>query len=163
MSPILQSALFELWRLVSRVGVQAPWTPGSPPGLPQGPAPEAVDASGGLVLVSAVVVLLLLVGAGVKFYDLRQKREQQAAVIQSSISDALMNEPALFRFPITPTVRIPLWRGSPIEVTVAGSVPEQGLRQIAMNLVHQQALKTGKDYHVDDRISVDKVQLRRAA
>jgi hypothetical protein len=163
MSPILQSGMFELWRLLSRVGVQVPWPPGSPPGLSQGPAPEAVDASGGLVLVSAVVVLLLLVGLGVKFYDLRQKREQQAAVIQSSISDALMTEPALFRFPITPTVRIPLWRGSPIVITLAGSVPEPGLRQIAMNLVHQQVLKTGKGYHLDDRISVDRVQLGRAA
>jgi hypothetical protein len=111
----------------------------------------------------AVVILLLLVVAGVKIYDLKRRRDEDAVAIQARISDALMVEPSLARFPLTPTVRIPLWRGRPMMVEVAGSVPLPELRQAAVDLVLREALRTGGTCSLKDRISVDPALLRRAA
>jgi hypothetical protein len=114
-------------------------------------------------VVFAVAILLLLVGAGVKIYDLKRRRDEDAVAIQARISDALMVEPSLARFPLTPTVGIPLWRRGPMMVEVAGSVPLPELRQAAVDLVLREALRTGGTCNLKDRISVDPALLRRAA
>ena len=48
-------------------------------------------------------------------------------------------------------------------VEVAGSVPERGLRQAAVDLVLREALRTGKGCRVENWISLDAAMLRRAA
>jgi len=156
-------AQFGLSNTVSRVWAQAYQDPASSTGLPHEAAQGVVDASAAFLLVSAVILFMLIVGVGVKIYDLRQKRDQEAAAIQASLSDALMGEPTLSRFPLTPTVRIPLWLGRPVMVEVADSVPERGLRQAVVDLVLREALRTGKGCRVENRISVDAALLRRAA
>jgi hypothetical protein len=161
---IEQLALFGPSGPVSSVWAQASPHPASSPGFAQQAAPDVIDDAGaGFLLVSAVILFLLIVGVGVKIYDLRQKRDHEAAAIQVSLSDALMDEPTLSRFPLTPRVRIPLWRGRPVMVEVAGSVPEHGLRQAAVDLVLRGALRMGKGCRVENRISVDQAMLRGAA
>ena len=131
--------------------------------VPQEARPDAIDASTGFVLVSTVILLLLIVGIGVKLYDLTQKRDQDAAALQARISDALMVDPMLSPFPLTPTARIPLWNGRPVLVEVSGSVPGPELRQAAVDLVLREALRTGRTCRLVDRISVDPGLLRHAA
>jgi hypothetical protein len=142
---------------------QAPSSPSPLPVLPQDARPDVTDASTGFVLVSAVILLLLIVGIGIKLYDLKQKRDRDAAVLQARISDALMTDPMLSPFPLTPTARIPVWNGRPVMVEVSGAVPGAGLRQAAVDLVLREALRTGKTCRLVDRISVDPGMLRRAA
>jgi len=125
--------------------------------------PEVVDASTGFVLVSAVILLLLIVGIGVKLYDRAQKRDQDAAALQARISDALMTDPMLSRLPITATIHISLWNGRPVMVEVTGTAPRAGLRQAAVDLVLREALRTGKTARLVDRITVDPTMLRHAA
>jgi hypothetical protein len=112
--------------------------------------------------VSAIILLLLIVGVGVKLYDLKRKHEQDAAALQARISDALMVDPMLSPFPLTPTVRIPMWQG-PVMVEVSGTVPGAGLRQAAVDLVLREALRTGRTCRLVDRISVDPRMLKHAA
>jgi hypothetical protein len=111
---------------------------------------DVVDASTGLVLVSAVILLLFMVGIGVKLYDRARKR------------DALMVDPMLSRLPVTATVRIPMWNGRPVMAEVSGTVPRAGLRQAAVDLVLREALRTGKTCRLVDRISVDPAMLSHA-
>jgi hypothetical protein len=132
-------------------------------GVPPDARPDVIDASTGFVLVSAIVILLLIVGVGVKLYDLKRKQEQDAAALQARISDALMTDPMLSPFPITPTAHIPLWSGKPVMVEVTGTVPGAGLRQAAVDLVLREALRTGRTCRLVDRISVDPGMLKRAA
>jgi hypothetical protein len=133
------------------------------PGVLPGARPDVIDASTSFVLVSAVVILLLIVGVGVKAYDLKRKREQDAAALQARISDALMVDPLLSPFPITPTVRIPVWSGKPVMLEVSGTVPGAGLRQAAVDLVLREALRSGRTCRLVDRISVDPGMIKRAA
>jgi hypothetical protein len=154
---------FGLTSSVGRAWAQAPSNPAPLPGLPQDARPDIIDASTGFVLVSAVILLLVIVGIGVKLYDLKQKREQDAAALQARISDALMVDPMLSPFPLTPTVRIPVWKGGPVMVEVSGAVPGGGLRQAAVDLVLREALRIGKTCRLVDRVSVDPGMLRRAA
>lgn len=178
MNWILQLTFFGLTSTVGRAWAQAPSSPPgipAPADLPAGPSlppvtsvphvtgSEAVDASTGFVLVSAVILLLLIVGIGVKLYDRAQKRDQEAAALQARISDALMSDPMLSRLPITATVQMPLWNGKPVMVDVTGTVPRAGLRQAAVDLVLREALRSGKTCRLEDRISVDPAMLRHAA
>ena len=178
MNWIQQLTFFGLTSTVGRAWAQASSSPPgipAPADLPAGPSlppvtgvphvtgSEAVDASTGFVLVSAVILLLLIVGIGVKLYDRAQKRDQEAAALQARISDALMTDPMLSRHPITATVHMPLWNGRPVMVDVTGTVPRSGLRQAAVDLVLREALRTGKTCRLVDGISVDPAMLRHAA
>ena len=137
--------------------------PAPAPGGPADARPDVIDASTGFVLVSAAILLLLAVGIGVRLYDLKRKREQDAAALQARMSDALMVDPVLSPFPLTPTVRIPLWSGSPVMIEVSGVVPGAGLRQAAVDLALREALRHGRTCRLVDRIAVDPAMVRRAA
>jgi hypothetical protein len=125
------------------------------------PAMSYMD--GRIVVFAAAMLLLLLLGIGVKFLDLRRRRDEEAVAIQARISDALLLDPALSHLPIVPTVRVPLWRGKPAMVEVRGSVPLPGMRRAAVDLVVKEALRTGRTCSVVDRISVNPATLRHAA
>lgn len=168
MNWIPRLTFFGLMSTAGRAWAQASSTPAgaTPPpvtGVPRVAGSEVVDASTGLVLVSAVILLLLMVGIGVKLYDRARKRDQDAAALQARISDALMVDPMLSRLPVTATVRIPLWSGRPVMAEVSGTVPRAGLRQAAVDLVLREALRTGKTCRLVDRISVDPAMLSHAA
>ena len=139
------------------------WAQALAPGVPADARPDVIDASTGFVLVSAIILLLLLVGVGVKLYDLKRKREQDAAALQARMSDALMVDPVLSPFPLTPTVRIPLWSGRPVMIEVSGVVPGAGLRQAAVDLALREALRHGRTCRLVDRIAVDPSIVKRAA
>src|SRR5438132_14398272 len=71
--------------------------------------------------------------------DLKRKRDGEAVVVQARISDAVLRDPRLFSLPITPTARVPLWKGSPVTVEVAGQVPSDDLRQVALGVIEREA------------------------
>lgn len=163
MNWIQRLILYGLSSPVGRAWAQGPSTPAPLPSLPRDAGLEVVDASTGFVLVSTGILLLLIVGMGVKLYDLARKRRQDAAAVQTKISDAIVADPMLSRLPLTPTVRMPLWRGKPLIVEVVGSVPSPGLRQAAADLVLREALRFRKGCQLETRISVEPGMLRRVA
>ena len=130
-----------------------------------GAALDAVDVSTGVVLVGAALTLLLVVAVGVKLYDRARKKEEDAAGIQARISDALMTDPVLSCFTLTPTVTIPMWHGDIAMVEISGAVPGPVQRQAAIDLALREALRSadGRSCRLVDRISVDPGIVKRAA
>jgi len=117
------------------------------------PAPSGTQ-SGGATVVILVIAMLLIIGALVKILDLKRKREGEAVVVQAQLSDAVLRDPALFSLPITPTAHVPLWKGSPVTVEVAGQVPSDDLRLAALRLVEREASHLRPDVRIESRIGV---------
>jgi hypothetical protein len=133
----------------------------------QGSSPTAESAASGamttaLVVMWAVVVLVIL-GALAKTADLRRKRDLEAIVVQARVSDALLRDPRLFSLPIAATAHVPLWRGSPITITVAGEVPSEDLREAALRLIGREAAQVRQDVVVESRIGLAPTMARRSA
>ena len=114
------------------------------------------------VLTSLLAVLVVLV-ALVKMLDLKRRRDSEAIVVQARISDAILRDPRLFSLPITPTAHVPLWKGSPVTLEVAGHVPSEDLRQAAVNLVEREASQLGPEIHIESKLGIEPALARRSA
>jgi hypothetical protein len=142
---------------------QVPPGPTLSPSVPADSVPNVADSIAGLLVAAALIVLLgamILLG---KAYDLSRKRERQAVAFEARISDAMLADPLLSQLPVTATVRLPLWRGSPVTVTITGSVPRPQLRQAAVEVAMREVGRSVKAYHLEDRIMVDPAMVKRAA
>jgi hypothetical protein len=130
---------------------QAPPAPITPP------AGGTASSGGGLGTVGVVLVvlaLLVIVGVGVKMYDLKRRREGEAVHLQAQISDALLREQLLFGLPITPTARVPIWKRSPALIEVAGQVPSPEARETALRIIRAEAGRIRSDFLIEDRLAV---------
>jgi hypothetical protein len=116
-----------------------------------------------LAVVAFIGALLVILGVIVKLLDLRRKRENEAVVVQAQISDAVLRDPALFSLPITPTAHVPLWKGSPVTVEVAGQVPSDELKETALRVVEREATHLRPDVRIEDRVGVVPTMSRRSA
>ncbi len=81
-----------------------------------------------IAAIGLVVGLLVVIGVVVKVFDLKQKRESEAVQLQAQLSDALLREPSLAGLPLTPTVHVPMWRGTPATIELMGRVPTPELK-----------------------------------
>ncbi|PYN28370.1 MAG: hypothetical protein DMD99_00020 [Candidatus Rokuibacteriota bacterium] len=120
------------------------------------------DGATAAFVIGAIAVLLIL-GALMKILDLKRQRESEAVVVQAQLADAVLRDPALFSLPITPTARVPLWKGSPVTVEVAGQVPSDDLRRAALHLVEREASHLRPDVRIESRIGVVPTMTRRSA
>ncbi len=142
---------------------QLPPGPTLSPGVPQESVPNVADGIVGLLIAAALIVFLgamILLG---KAYGLSRKRERQAVAFEGRISDAMLADPLLSQLPVAATVRVPLWRASPVTVTITGSVPRPQLRQAVVEMVVREVGRSVKAYHLEDRIMVDPAMVKRAA
>jgi hypothetical protein len=89
-----------------------------------------------LILAAGLLLLLGLIG---KVLDLRLKRDGEVIAVKGVISDALGGDPELFGLPLTATVRVPLWSGSPVTIRVFGKVPSSELKRAALRRVKRAA------------------------
>jgi hypothetical protein len=105
-----------------------------------------------------LVGLLVIVGVGVKLYDLRRKREAEAVHLQAQVSDALLRDASLFGLAVTPTAYVPWWSGTPARLEVVGRVPEPEYRDRVLRLVEQEARHVRPDV-----IIVDGLEIKAAA
>ena len=153
------SGLAAALAFVREAVAQAPPTPVSPaPG-----AAASGDNSGILMALALMGALLLIVGIGVKFWDMKRKREAEAVHLQSQISDALLREQDFFGLAITPTVHAGLRRGTPMTIEVTGQAPSESVRDAALRIVRDEASRVRSDFDVVDRIQVRQEPARRAA
>jgi len=114
-------------------------------------------------LVGSAIVLLVVLGALVKMLDLKRRREGEAVIVQSQVSDAVLRDPTLFSLPITPTAHVPLWTGTPVIVEVAGCVPSDDLREMALRVIEREASHLRDDVQIESRIEVVPTMMRRSA
>jgi hypothetical protein len=109
-------------------------------------------------MVSVLVLLfglLVIVGVGVKLYDLKRKREAEGVHLQAQVSDALLRDPSLFGLAVTPTAHVPWWSGTPVQLEVVGRVPTAEARDRVVRLVEQEARQVRPDVQLVDRLQVD--------
>jgi hypothetical protein len=139
-------------------GVVAPQVPVNATG--DGTQSGAVTTA---VVVGSLLAVLVVLGALVKMLDLKRKRDSEAVVVQARISDAVLRDPRLFSLPITPTAHVPLWKGTPVTVEVAGQVPSEDLREAAILLVEREASQLGPEVHVESKIGIEPTMARRSA
>lgn len=119
----------------------------APPGEPGGWT--------GVATVAAVFLgLIVLLGIFVKLHDARRRREEQRIVLESRLSDALMQERSLAGLPITAKVEPPLFGGSPTTVVLVGTVPSPQLRDEARELVSREVRSQHVDMRLEDRVFV---------
>jgi hypothetical protein len=125
--------------------------------MPQA-APQAATNGGAVSTLTVFLLLfglLVIVGLGVKLYDLKRKREADAVHLQAQVSDALLRDPTLFGLAVTPTAHVPWWSGTPAHIEVCGRVPNADARERAMRLVEQEARSVRPDIEVADRLEIE--------
>jgi hypothetical protein len=125
-------------------------------------ATDSAGAGSAVLLVLLVIGLLLIIGAGVKIFDLRRKREVEGVHLQARVSDALMREPDLINLAVTPTAEVPWWSGTPVRLEVTGRVPSPEARDQVLRLVEREARQVRPDVTIVDRLQVE-VAMHHAA
>jgi hypothetical protein len=113
-----------------------------------------------LVAAVAVVVIVALFG---RVRELRDRRAAEGVAVQGEIADALLRDPALLGLSLTPSARVPLWRGSPVTVRVAGTVPSRELRRAALRAAERGAAQLLVRVRIKSRIAVVRSKKRRTA
>ncbi len=130
------------------------WATPSPVMPPATPQPAAEGGGAAIAAVGAVVGLLVVIGIVAKLFDLKQKRESEAVQLQAQLSDALLREPSLAGLPLTPTVHVPMWRGTPATIELMGRVPTPELKDTVLRIVRDEAARIRSDVQIEDRLSV---------
>jgi hypothetical protein len=131
--------------------------------LPLAPEGDAMQLGPMATVLVLLVGLLVIVGIGVKLYDLKRKREAEGVHLQAQVSDALLRDPNLFGLPVTPTAHVPWWSGTPARLEVIGRVPEPEFRDRVLQLVEREARQIRPDVVVVDRLHVDAAARMRVA
>jgi hypothetical protein len=106
-------------------------------------------------VVFLLLGLLVIVGIGVKLYDLKRKREAEGVHLQAQVSDALLRDPTLFGLAVTPTAHVPWWSGTPVRLDVIGRVPTLEARDRILRMVDQEARQVRSDVEIVDRLQID--------
>jgi hypothetical protein len=143
----LTLALMIITALTSSAWAQVPTTPSAP--VTGGGTPGAV-----LLVVGFAVALIVIIGVGVKLYDLTRKRESEALHLQSQLSDALLREPGFLGLALTPTVHAAKWRKSPPTVEISGHVPTREVHDRALDVVRAEVARLRSDVHIEDRLAI---------
>lgn len=154
-------------RLLVSGAVLAPaaaWAQAAPVTPPPSASAAAAAGSGGTIAMLAVLAgLIVIVAIGVKLYDLKRKREADAVHLQAQLSDALLREPSLYGSPVTPTVSVPMWAGTPAVIDVTGDVPSQEVREASLRIIRSEASRVRSDFTIVDKMNIAAKPMTRVA
>src|SRR5262245_25676972 len=139
--------------LSSRVAYAQSTSPRPAPTASAPGASTASDPTGWIVASVLVLGLLIVIGAVVKLYDLRRKREAESVHLQAQISDALLRDPNLFGLPVAATAHAPLWSGTPVTIDLTGEVPDEAARHAVLRIAESEAQRIRPDIEMRDRMT----------
>jgi len=128
------------------------WAQG--PGTPGSPSAAGAGFGGTLLTVAVLAVIVLAVVVGASYLSARRKRMEEAAVLQSQLSDLVARDPQLQGLPITPRARLFGWRKSQMTIEVAGDVPTPELRETVMRIVGAEAWRLRPDVITLDHLFI---------
>ena len=116
-------------------------------------------------MVLLAVGLVLLVGAagfaGLYFFAVRSRRDDEAAALQQALTEPFAREPALAGAGVMPVVTWP-WRRRP-RVELTGWVPSPEVRAAAVRAVEREVAKLGRRVRIVDSLEVIDRRERRGA
>jgi hypothetical protein len=110
--------------------------------------------------LASVLVVGGLIALGVRYLELRSRREEEAARLQIALTEPLAREPALGGGSVVPVVSLPV-RG-PARVELTGWVASREMRDVAVRAVTREGQRLGQALRVIDRVEVID-RLRRLA
>jgi hypothetical protein len=117
---------------------------------------DSVERMGLFVVLGFFVLLILLViGVGVMFFDLAGRREEDAAWLQMKIGHELLRDRRLAKLQIRPVVHAPVGTGVTVRVELTGEVPSHAARSAAVDIVKDAAVKLRREIDIDDRLAID--------
>ena len=123
--------------------------------MPQAaPQAAASGASSTLTVFLLLFALLVIVGIGVKLYDLKRKREAEAVHLQAQVSDALMRDARLGGLVLTPTAHVATWGSGPATIEISGEVPDSSMRDLVLRIARGEAARLRSDVQIIDRLTV---------
>ena len=120
-----------------------------------GTTPAPSSWGGSVAILVVVLLILLAIGVAVKLFDRKRKREDEALLLQSQISDALLLDRSLAGLPIIAVADSSLWGRSPVVVAITGTVPTPEQREAVMQLVGQELSRRHAFARAEDRLLVD--------
>jgi hypothetical protein len=151
-------------RTVSRLATTMALVIGSTPGaLGQGPdaagttsPPPAISGGSAGAILSVALLAVIVIGliTVAKYVLARRKRIEEAALLQSQLSDLLVRETQLHRLRLRPTARVAGWRGAQLTVEVAGEVPTPEVRETVMRIVSAEAWRFRPDVITVDHLFI---------
>lgn len=107
-----------------------------------------------MTIFLVVVAFLLVLGVGVKLYDLKRKREAEAVALQAQISDALLRDASMAAFTVTPMAKASGLRRTPVVVELRGTVDSPEQRETALTIARSEAARVHPDAQIDDRMTL---------
>jgi hypothetical protein len=102
--------------------------------------------------IAAVAAIGGLIALGVRYLELRSRREEEAARLQVALTEPLTREPGLTRRSVLPVVSLP-WRGA-ARVELTGWVDSREMRDAVVRAVTREGRRLGQSLQVVDRIEV---------
>ena len=103
-----------------------------------------------------LLLIVLVVGAGVMFFDLAGRREEDAAWLQAMVNTELRRDAILSSLPVLPVVRPPVGTGVAMTVELDGPVPSEAARDAVVHVVQDTARKLRREIEIDDRLVIDR-------
>ena len=128
---------------------------------PSGATPSPATSGESVAILAVVLVTVLAIGVAIKLYDLKHKRDDEALLLQSQVSDALMLDPSLVGLPIAAFASGSLWRHSSVVVAVTGPVPTPEVRDAVMRLVERELARRHPGVRAEDRIVIDPLMVKQ--
>jgi hypothetical protein len=109
------------------------------------------------VALGFVLLLMVLVaGAGVMFFDLTGRREEDAEWLQATISDELRRDASSSSLPVLAVVHAPIGAGVAVTVQLEGEVPSEAAHRAVVQIVQGTGRKLRREIEIDDRLSIDR-------
>ena len=109
-----------------------------------------------VVLGFFLLLIVLVVGTGIMFFDLAGRREEDAEWLQATINNELRRDPSLSSLPVLPVVHAPVGTGVAMMVELEGQVPSEAARGAVVHIVRGTARKVRREIEIDDRLSIDR-------
>jgi len=109
-----------------------------------------------VVLGFFLLLMVLVAGAGVMFFDLTGRREEDAEWLQATISDELRRDASSSSLPVLAVVHALVGAGVAVTVQLEGEVPSEAARRAVVQIVQGTARKLRREVEIDDRLSIDR-------
>ena len=114
-----------------------------------------------LLMVGLVLLIAAAAFAGLYFFTVRSRRDDDASVLQQALTEPIAREPALAGSGVMPVVTRP-WRGRP-RVELTGWVVSRAMRDAAVRAIEREAARLGRSVRIVDSLEiVDRVERRGA-
>ncbi|PYM27395.1 MAG: hypothetical protein DMD78_02230 [Candidatus Rokuibacteriota bacterium] len=115
--------------------------------------------------VMMVIGLVLVIGAagfaGLYFFAVRSRRDDEASALQQALTEPLAREPALAGAGVLVVVTAP-WRGRP-RVELTGWAPSPEMRDAAVRAIAREASRLGRPVRMIDHLEILDRSARRPA